>query len=129
MKAHPHSQTGRGQLALEPSRRRHRVGGAGKHSEERLALRVYLATTAVANRGADQPVMLGQKLPVGVLADPREERGRSLDIREEKRDGPAGQMPGHPTSVSAPQRRIQTLAEQRCIEVALGPERRRLVSP
>src|SRR6476646_8388613 len=47
MKAHPYAQTGRRQLALEPSRRCHSVGGDGKHCEERLTLRVHLAPAAV----------------------------------------------------------------------------------
>ena len=50
MEAHPHSQTGRCEFALEPSRGCHSVGGAGEHGEEGLALRVHLAPTAVANR-------------------------------------------------------------------------------
>jgi hypothetical protein len=69
---------------LEPSRDCHCACGAGEHSEERLTLRIHLATTAVANRCADQPVVLGQKLSPSVLADSGEERGRSLDVGEEK---------------------------------------------
>ena len=56
--------------------------------EERVALRVDLAAAVLRECLAQDPVMIGERLSVDRPAQPFEQRGRSLDVREEKGDGP-----------------------------------------
>jgi hypothetical protein len=92
---HPHTQLravgplepGEGTLAVDGCR--HRVLGASEGDEERVALGVDLVSAVSLESLAEQSLMLRERLPVQ-RAEPLQQAGRSLDVREEKGDGAGG---------------------------------------
>jgi hypothetical protein len=71
--------------ALHLDRGVDRLAGAREGEEERVALRVDLASTGRAERLADDPAMLRENLAVR-LPELLEERSRALDVGEDERD-------------------------------------------
>ena len=63
--------------------------------EERIALRVHLDAAVCGARLADQPPVLVERRGVGLGAELVQERGRALDVREEKRDGAGREIRAH----------------------------------
>ena len=86
---HPGRPVVRGQRPLRRRRRQRGVAGSPEREEERVALRVHLPAPRGLEVLADEPAMLGHHLPVA-LAQLAQEHGRSLDVREDERDGAAG---------------------------------------
>jgi hypothetical protein len=64
-------------------RSRDRILRAREHDEERVALRVDLAAVRCGERLTQQPMVVEQDPGVGV-AQPLQERSRSLDVRKEE---------------------------------------------
>jgi hypothetical protein len=90
MQPHAHTDS----LALGPPRfaqcqlhfdhRRNGATSGGEHREESIALGVDLPPAMSGKPGADQPMMVGQDTGIGIMADPPEQRGRTLDIGEKE---------------------------------------------
>ena len=66
-----------------------RVAGARKGEEERVALPIDLDAVRRAECSPDDAPMLDDQIGVAI-AEPPEQMGRLLDVREGERDGPAG---------------------------------------
>ncbi len=78
----------RGELARGLDRpRRGREG-----EEERVALRVHLDAAVCRGRLADQPPVLGERRRIGLGAELVQQRGRALDVGEEKGDRAAREI-------------------------------------
>jgi hypothetical protein len=75
---------------LHLDRRADSVASAGEGEEERVALPVDLDSACRAEGSADDVPVLREHLPVPV-AEPADEVGRRLDVREREGDGAAGQ--------------------------------------
>jgi hypothetical protein len=90
---HPHVRAVRppmaGQRPLNRDRCRHRISGAAEGDEERVALRVDHLAPMRGEDLAEQPLLVGQELAVPSPAQPFQQPGRALDVREQEGDGPA----------------------------------------
>jgi hypothetical protein len=64
---------------------------ARKDDEERVALRVDLASACVGDRLPEQPLLVGEQVAVGV-AQAFEQTSRAFDVGEEEGDGSRGQL-------------------------------------
>jgi hypothetical protein len=73
-----------------------------EREEERVALRVDLhPVLRLAGAAHDTPVRL-ERLRVALVAELAQQPRRALDVREEKRDGPARKVLAHPYSIAGP---------------------------
>ncbi len=82
-----------GELPLRRDGGRDRILRARERDEERVALRVDLTAAVGVERSSQDPLVLGKGVAVEV-AELLEEPRRPFDVREEERDGPAGEL-GH----------------------------------
>src|SRR5437660_2875929 len=69
----------------------YRVCSTCEGHEESISLRIYLLATICLERGTQQVSTFGQYVGVA-LAELLEQRGGSLDVREEERDGPRREL-------------------------------------
>jgi hypothetical protein len=92
---HPHRFTVRPRLrrerALPGDCRGSRRRRARKGREERVALRVHHLAAVPLDCVAQDPLVLGEDVAVPA-AEPRQQRGRSLDVREQEGDCPGRQL-------------------------------------
>jgi hypothetical protein len=99
---HPNLHTVRPGLGnqglLDRDRRRNRVCGAAEGDEECVALGVDLAAVVGGERLAQHHLVAGEHLTVALPADLLEQRGRSLDIREQESDRAAQTLRRAPPS-------------------------------
>jgi hypothetical protein len=78
------------QRALHSYRGRDRVTGPHERHEERVPLRVDLATAVTGTRGPDHAIVTAHNLHVA-LAELAKQTGGTLDIGKQERDGSAWQ--------------------------------------
>jgi hypothetical protein len=77
----------------------HRVFRSPERDEEGISLRVDLLTAGLLERGAQELLVLAQRVRVA-FAERLEQPGGALDIREQEGDCPGGQF-GHRRSPDA----------------------------
>ena len=94
-----------GQGALRSQTARHRVGGGLERHEEAVSLGGYLTATPGLELRAQQDAMIRQRFPVPVT-ETAQQRGRTLDVAEQHRDGTVGQFP-HPPIIAANPRQLR----------------------
>ena len=94
--ARPRAPSGR--LQLRRLRRR-----AGKGVEERVALSAHLHPASIGHRLTDDPAMTVQGRRI-LVAELVQQLGRALDVREEQRDRPCGQLPHRAPGLQRPAR-------------------------
>ena len=80
-----------GERALRGHRRCGRCRRARERREDRVALRVHDLATLPLDDVAQDPLVLGEDVPVAV-AEPLQQPGRSLDVREQEGDGSRRQL-------------------------------------
>jgi hypothetical protein len=109
----PHADPNRPSFEGAPrlARRRHRIGCPRERDEERVALRVHLDAFVAREREPDRAVMLGEHLGVPV-AELAQESRRALDVREEERHGPGGQV-AHRSRMTRPPGEGQGVRDRR----------------
>jgi hypothetical protein len=97
---------------LEPC---HRLGdgrdgilGRGEGVEEGIALVIHLVARVAAERLAHDPPVLGERLPVGLLAQLVQEPGRALDVGEYQGDRAGGLLDHASTNIPSAGRQAQT---------------------
>ena len=74
-------------------------GGGRESEEERVSLSVYLGAAVTSTGFADDAAVLGERLGVPIRAELPEELGRSLNVREEERDGAGRELAQHATII------------------------------
>ena len=95
---HAHADRPAAERCLPIGGGRDRVGGARERDEERVALRVHL-DAAVPRKGLPQhTTVLAQQLRVALAVLVQQPR-RALDVREEERHCPRGEVPWHARSI------------------------------
>jgi hypothetical protein len=92
VQTHPHAQRSsrKGLLGLRGGCEG--ITGACERDEERITLSVDLDPVVPGERLPQHPSMLGQRLGI-CLSELREQPGGTLDVGEQERDGPRGQLP------------------------------------
>ena len=97
MQAHPHSDGASlgprvgGEVALRVGGRSDCVLRASEGDEERISLRVHFAATVRGERGAQDPLVVRERVPVA-RAELLQHKRRALDVREEEGDGAAWEL-------------------------------------
>jgi hypothetical protein len=93
--------------ALDGHGRRDGVRRAAEGDEERIAGRIDLIAAVRRERLSNQGLVPGEQIAVAFAADLLEERGRTLDVREQegdraaqtlRREPPSGERPAVPIS-------------------------------
>jgi len=86
--------------ALRPCCRDHRIRGTREGVEQAISLGVYLYATRRRERLSQQPAVCGEHL-AAALAELLEQARQTLDVGEDKGDGPPG------NSVMGPRLRLE----------------------
>ena len=89
----------RGELLGELHGRAQRSGGGRESEEERVSLSVYLGAVVTPTGFADDAPVLGEGLGVPTRAELHEKLRRSLNVREEERDGAGRELAQHATII------------------------------
>ena len=92
VKPHPDANRFRLERVLGLSCRGERLARVGERDEEGIALRVDLHASVRGERLPQQATVLRQRLGVLAGAELVQQARRAFDVREEKGDGPAGQL-------------------------------------
>jgi hypothetical protein len=100
VQAHPHGERPRRERPLPGCRGADGSGGGREGDEERVPLGVDLHTALGGERSSEDAAVLGERLGVGVGPELAQEAGGPLDIGEQERHRPGGQVPRHASSIA-----------------------------
>ena len=110
VQTHSHGDRPRRERPLPTGRSGDRPGGGRKGDEERIPLGVDLHTPFGDERIPQEAAVLGERLPVGVRPELLQEAGGALDVSEQERHRPRGQVPRHARSIADDVRESDGLA-------------------